>query len=71
MYVNADIGQAVRVSLAKTMRSQNWLSKEVEKSRGYISLICNNHRIPSIELTKLICKALDMPMSEFIKGGEE
>lgn len=66
----ADTAQALRVILAKNNRSQNWLAKEVGKSRPYICKLCNNERVPSFGLIDDICKVFDVPVSEFMKGGE-
>ncbi len=66
----ADIHQAFRVALAKKNTSQSEISRQVGKSRFHISNICNENSTPSWELISDVCEALDIPASEFIKGGE-
>lgn len=66
----ADTAQALRVILAKNHRSQSWLARETGKDRTYISKLCNNERVPSFGLIDDICKVFDVPVSEFMKGGE-
>jgi hypothetical protein len=63
-------GLCLRVALAKKGRSQNWLHKETGKSREFINNICKEKRCPSVRTINTFCSALDMCMSDFIKGGE-
>jgi DNA-binding Xre family transcriptional regulator len=66
-----DLGQAIRVMLAKRQVSQTTLAKEVDVTRPYMSSLCNNERVPSFRLLERISNSLDCKLSELIAGGEE
>ena len=66
-----DLGQAIRVMLAKRQLSQTKLAKEVNVTRPYMSSICNNERVPSFGLLERISDALDCELSELIAEGEK
>ena len=65
-----DLGQGIRVMLAKRQVSQTKLAKEVEVTRPYMSSLCNNERVPSFGLLKKISDALDCHLWELIKECE-
>ena len=73
MYKETKLSLAIRVALAKCNNSRSWLAREAGISRPYVSRLCSDTdpATPSLSLVDSICKAVDMPMSEFIKGGEE
>jgi len=62
-----DVGQGIRVMLAKRQVSQTKLSKEVGVTRPYMSSLCNNDRVPSFGLLERISDALDCELWELIK----
>ena len=65
-----DLGQGIRVMLAKRQISQTKLAKEVEVTRPYMSSLCNNERVPSFGLLERMCDALDCKVWELIKECE-
>lgn len=65
-----DLGQGIRVMLAKRQISQTKLAKEVEVTRPYMSSLCNNERVPSFGLLEKISDALDCKLWELIKECE-
>ena len=64
--------RALKVFLAKKVKSQNWLAKEADLTREYICNLCNESsgKTPSIAATERICQALDITVSEFFKEAE-
>lgn len=66
-----DLGQGIRVMLAKRNVSQTKLAKEVEVTRPYMSSLCNNERVPSFGLLERMSAALDCKVWELIKECEE
>ena len=66
-----DISLAFRVSLARQQVSQSELARRVQATRPFICSICNGDRQPSLDMMVKVAKALDMKLSEVIKGGEE
>jgi len=66
-----DLGQGIRVMLAKRQISQTKLAKKVEVTRPYMSSLCNNERVPSFGLLERISEALDCELWELIKECKE
>lgn len=66
-----DLGQGIRVMLAKRQISQTKLAKMVEVTRPYMSSLCNNERVPSFGLLERISESLGCKVWELIKEGEE
>ena len=65
-----DLGQGIRVMLAKRQVSQTKLAKEVDVTRPYMCSLCNNERVPSFGLLEKISEALDCKVSEIVAEGE-
>jgi len=65
-----DLGQGIRVMLAKRQVSQTKLANQVEVTRPYMSSLCNNKRVPSFGLLEKISDALDCQLWELIKECE-
>lgn len=65
-----DLGQGIRVMLAKRQISQTKLAKEVEVTRPYMSSLCNNERVPSFGLLERMSDALNCKVWELIKECE-
>lgn len=66
-----DLGQGIRIMLAKRQVSQTTLSKEVGVTRPYVCSLCNNSKEPSFALLEKIAYALDCNVSEIIASGEQ
>lgn len=68
-----DTALALRVILAKKRKSQAWLARETGLTRSYISNLCNPEMKcrPSFDAAERFSAALEVPLSEFIRGGEE
>ncbi len=66
-----DLGQGIRVMLARRKISQTKLSKEVGVTRPYMSSLCNNERVPSFGLLEKISHSLDCHLWELIKECEK
>ena len=65
-----DLGQGIRVMLAKRQVSQTKLAKEVEVTRPHMCSLCNNERVPSFGLLERMSDALDCKLWELIKECE-
>lgn len=66
-----NIGEGIRVMLARNSMSQSALAREVKVTRPYICSLCNNDKIPSTLLLKKISNVLGCKVSDLlIEGGE-
>ncbi len=65
-----NIGTSVRVGLAKTNIKGKDLATEMGTSPSYISAICNNHKVPSMERVEFLANYFKVKASEFISWGE-
>lgn len=66
-----DIGQSLRVALAMRNKKATELAKETGLGDSYLSLVRRGHRVPSIEVVKMMAEGLDFKVSEFIALGEK
>jgi DNA-binding Xre family transcriptional regulator len=66
-----NLGQGIRVMLAKRQLSQTKLAMAVNVTRPYMSSLCNNERVPSFGLLESMCAALNCKVWELIRECEE
>lgn len=66
-----DIGQSLRVALAMRNKKATELAKETGLGDSYLSLVRRGHRVPSLEVVKMMAEGLDFKASEFIALGEK
>lgn len=66
-----DIGQSLRLALAMRNKKATELAKETGLGDSYLSLVKRGHRVPSMDVIKMISEALDYKVSEFIALGEK
>ena len=67
---NMDLGQGIRVMLAKRQISQTKLAREVGVTRTYMSSLCNNDRVASLGLLERMASALNCGVWEILKEAE-
>tara|TARA_R110002012_G_scaffold314518_1_gene527354 strand:- start:348 stop:548 length:201 start_codon:yes stop_codon:yes gene_type:complete len=65
-----NLGQGIRVMIAKRQISQAKLANMVDVTRPHMSSLCNNKRVPSFGLLERMCEALDCKLWELIKECE-
>lgn len=65
-----DIGQSLRLALAFRNKKATDLAKETGLGDSYLSLVKRGHRVPSMEVIKIIAESMDYRVSEFIALGE-
>ena len=51
--------------------TQDYLAKETGISQSYISKLCNNKCVPTLDRAYLIAKALDVPIEALIRQGQD
>lgn len=65
-----NIGKSVRISLADINQTKRWLANRMEVSPGYVSDICNEKEVPSLDRVVELAGIFEVRVSEFIARGE-
>lgn len=65
-----DIGYYMQAALRKAGLSQNMLAAKTGFTQSYISQICLNKKLPSLDALERICKGLSMSLADFFNTKE-
>lgn len=66
-----DIVKSIRVGLAKRGENQRWLSQSLRISEAAVSNIMTSRKGISLKRLEQIAGLFNVPVSDFIKWGEE
>ncbi len=66
-----DISKSIRMGLAVDGKRQNWLAEQLAVSDNYVSCICKGDKQISLIRLEQISSVFNVPVSTFIKWGEE